>query len=197
MLERTRLMAISLFAALLCFTTAGAGEVLQLAPSNIDLKSKDLKPGLAVGYAYYEVRNLHEAEGYRSHVKAKDRKTIKGFMYGDTELGQKILTAEADQFVIAFISGYMRLQEGVHQLEFQSNDGVRVHLGGVEVYEHDGRHTCSTQGPVTVKAPKTAWYPVKTLFFQRLNTACLDLSIRSAGGDWDWTKEEIYAHVPN
>ncbi len=46
-------------------------------------------------------------------------------------------------------------------------------------------------------APKTGWYPVTALYFNRKFTACLDLSIRPAGGEWDFTSPEIYAHIAN
>ncbi len=184
-------LAIALWTSL-----AAAGGVIKLRPASPQPAADKLKPGLAVGYVYREVRWLDDAEGYRSYVSAKNRKTIKGFMYGDTSPGEKTLTSDADEYVIAFIEGYMHFEAGTYDLEFQSNDGVRVRLGGVEVYEKDGRFKCATEGAVTVKAPKTGWYVVKTLYFNRKFTSCLDLSIRSKGGDWDWTEENIYAHMP-
>ena len=176
--------------------TAHAGETFQLTPAGSELKLADLKPGLAVKYVYNEAMDLHGAEGYRGSSAVKSGAPIKGFMYGDTDLGQKVMTADADEYVVAFINGFMKLEQGSHELEFKSNDGLRVKLGGVTVYEHDGRHPCETNGVVTVVAPKTAWYPVEALYFQRLQTACLDLSMRKPGGEWDWTEESIYAHKP-
>jgi hypothetical protein len=185
-----------MFSSLALTAVASAAGVMTLQPASPQPDKAKLKPGLAVGYVYREVKWLDDAEGFRSYISAKNRKTMAGFIYGDTELGEKILTADSDEYVIAFIDGYMHLKEGIQELEFQSNDGVRVHLGGVKIYEHDGRHVCSTQGAVKVKAPVTGWYPVKTLFFQRYHTSCLDLSMRPEGGDWDFTKEDIYAHIP-
>lgn len=184
------------FSSLTTIAVANADGVMTLQPASPQPDKAKLKPGLAVAYVYREVRWLDDAESFRSYINPKNRKTLAGFVYGDTELGQKILTADSDEYVIAFIDGYMHLNAGVQELEFQSNDGVRIHLGGVEVYEHDGRHVCSTQGAVKVKAPVTGWYPVKTLFFQRYNTACLDLSMRPEGGEWSFTSEDIYAHIP-
>jgi hypothetical protein len=117
-------------------------------------------------------------------------------MYGDTEVGEKALTSDSREEVSAFIKGFMHFEEGVHELEFQSNDGLRVTISGIDVYEHDGRHTCQTNGAIQIKAPKTGWYAVKALYFQRYHTSCLDLSIRRPGGEWDWTKPEMYAHIP-
>jgi hypothetical protein len=153
-----------------------------------------LKPGLAVEYAYGEAKWLDQAQGWAGHTKTGA--PLVGFVYGDSTVGERILTADSSEYVVAFIEGFMRFEAGTHELEFQSNDGLRVTLGGVQVYEHDGRHTCQTKGSVYITAPKTGWYPVKALFFNRKFTACLDLSIRPAGGDWDFTSPEMYAHIP-
>lgn len=181
---------------ILFLPAAEAGGPFQLTPAGDDVKASDLKPGLAVKYIYREIMNLHGLEGYRGSSDLQPGAPIKGFMYGDTDPGQNVMTADADEYVGAFISGFMKFEKGTYELEFKSNDGLRVILGGVKVYQHDDRHPCVTKGVVTVTAPKTAWYPVEVGYFQRLKTACLDLSIRKPGGEWDWTEEDIYAHKP-
>ena len=188
-------LPLAFFAALLVGLSfsVSAGETFQLTPAD-GVDDAALEPGLAVRYAYGEAKTLHQAEGYRS--RSKPGSPIKGFLYGDTDIGQKVMTSDASEYVVAFITGFMKLEKGVHELEFQSNDGVRIHLGGVQVYEHDERHPCVSNGAVSVDAPKSGWYPVEVLYFQRLSTACLDLSIRKPGGEWDWTEENIYAHKP-
>ncbi len=187
---------VLLLIAGLWLNVAQAGEVFQLTPADPQPAADKLKPGLSVGYVYREVKWLDEAKGYRSHILARNQKTLKGFMYGNTDPGEKILTADASEYVIAFIEGFMRFEAGTHDLEFQSNDGLRVFMSGKKVYEKDGRFTCQSAGAITVKIPETGWYPVKALFFQRRNTACLDLSVRPQGGNWDWTEEAMYAHLP-
>ncbi|MDP6566811.1 MAG: hypothetical protein QF578_18425 [Alphaproteobacteria bacterium] len=175
---------------------AGAADVHQLAPAEPQPDAKSLKPGLAVEYVYREAKSLHDAESYRGYNLESRGEPLKGFVYGDTNPGDGALTSGASELVIAYIKGYMRFEAGQHELEFQSNDGLRVILGGVQVYEHDLRHPCVSNGAVTVKAPQAGWYPVEALYFQRLGTSCLDLSIRRPGGEWDWTEPEIYAHLP-
>ncbi len=182
-------MALFLFAA-----PALAQGPFSLAPAEPQPAADALKPGLAAEYAYGEVKWLDEAAGWAG--RTKPGAPIEGFVYGDSTVGEKILTADSGEYVVAFIEGFMRLEAGEHELEFQSNDGLRVTLGGVKVYEHDGRHTCQTKGAVRISVPKSAWYPVKALFFNRKFTACLDLSIRPAGGEWDFTDPAIYAHLP-
>ena len=173
---------------------ARAQGPVSLTPADPQPEAGALKPGLAVRYGYGEVKWLAQAAGWAGNTKPGA--PLEGFVYGDSVVGERILTADSSEFVVAFIQGFMRFEAGIHELEFQSNDGLRVTLGGVKVYEHDGRHKCQTNGVVRITIPKSGWYPVKALFFNRKFTACLDLSIRPEGGEWDFTNPEMYAHLP-
>ena len=179
--------------AMLFAMHASPGEAFTLSPAEPQPDAGALRPGLSVDYAYGEAKWLDQAQGWAGHPKPGA--PLEGFVYGDTVVGEKTFTSDTSEYVIAFITGFMKFEAGTHELEFQSNDGLRVTLGGVQVYEHDGRHKCETKGAVLVTAPKTAWYPVTALYFNRKFTACLDLSIRSGGGDWDFTSPEMYAHL--
>ncbi len=193
---RVRIIANILFVAaiMLAALPVQAKGQFTLRAADPQPEAKSLKPGLAVEYAYGEVKWLDQAEGWAGNTKTGA--PIEGFVYGDSTVGERILTADSSEFVVAFIEGFMRFEAGAHELEFQSNDGLRVTLGGAQIYEHDGRHKCQTKGAVLIIAPKTGWYRVKALFFNRKFTACLDLSIRPSGGDWDFTSPEMYAHLP-
>ncbi len=171
-----------------------AADPFVLAPAEPQPAASALKPGLAVKYAYGSVEWLDAAETWHGH--AKPGKPLEGFVYGDTNGVDNALTSGSNIEVIAFIEGYLHFKEGVHELEFQSNDGLRVTLAGTEVYKHDGKHACESLGAIQVKAPKTGWYTVQALYFQKKGTACLDLSMRKPGGEWDWTAPEMYGHVP-
>ena len=159
-------------------TQARPTGAVTLRPAEPQPASATLQPGLAVDYAYGEIRFLGEAESWVNYTKPG--LPLVGFIYGDTVLGEKTFTAEAPEFVVAFIKDFMKFESGTHELEFQSNDS---------------RHKCQTKGVVRVTAPKTGWYPVTALYFNRKFAACLDLSIRPAGGEWDFTSPEIYAHI--
>ena len=186
---------IALAAILLLAFPARAAEPILLAPAEPQPEAGSLRPGLAVAYAYREVKWLDEAEVWADDTKPGT--PLAGFVYANSATGDTVLTSDARELVVAFIEGYLRLEAGTHELEFYSNDGLRVALGGVQVYEHDGRHTCKNDGVVLVSVPKTAWYPVKALFFQRKLTACLNLRVRSSGGVWRFTVPGSYAHAAN
>jgi hypothetical protein len=171
-----------------------AGDLFVLVPAEPQPAASALKPGLAVKYAYGSVEWLEGAEGWRG--SAKLGKPLEGFVYGDTNGVDRALTSGSNIEVIAFIDGYLHFKAGVHELEFQSNDGLRVTLAGIDVYTHDGKHACESIGAIQVKAPKTGWYVLRALYFQKKGTACLDLSMREPGGEWDWTAPEMYGHIP-
>ena len=184
------LAAVPLFWAL----PAQAGELFVLAPAAPQPTASALKPGLAVKYAYGSVEGLEAAEVGRG--EARLGKPLEGFVYGDTDGVDYALTSGSNIEVIAFIEGYLHFSAGVHELEFQSNDGLRVTVAGTDIYTHDGKHACASLGAVQIKTPKTGWYAMRALYFQKKGTACLDLSIRKPGGEWDWTAPEMYGHIP-
>jgi hypothetical protein len=176
---------------------AHGNEVIPISPAQPQPDASALEPGLAVKYAYPgDIKTLSEAESWRGY-DPKPGEPLVGFYYPDTKRGEKVLTSGSSEYVVAFIDGYIRFEEaGTHFLEFWANDGLRVELGGKQVYEHDFRHPCETLGPVAVEVAEPGWYPVEALFFQRTNTACLGMRMKPPGGVLDWVEPEMYAHVP-
>jgi hypothetical protein len=197
-----RTAAIGAWCAVLAIaatTMAVAESGLRPAPASPQPSADQLKPGLGVSYAYPDdIRWLTEAKSWRSYEsRIKKGAPLTGFLYADTEAGENVLTSESSERVIAFIDGFMHFEKtGRHELEFYSNDGLVVTMGGVEVYKHDGRHPCETEGPVTVDIAQPGWYAVDVVFFQRLQTACLELFVKAPGEELDFTKPEMYAHIP-
>lgn len=175
--------------------TATAEEVLRPAPAAPQPDAAALRPGLAVKYAYPgDIKSLTDAESWRSY-DPKPGPPLVGFDYPDTLPDEKALTSDAEEFVVAFIDGYIAFEQpGTHYLEFWSNDGLRVELGGIQIYEHDGRHPCETLGPVAIEIETPGWYPVQALYFQRRNTSCLLMKSKSPDGELDWAPLENYAH---
>ncbi len=199
MIRLKRPLILSIAVAVMGWTVSNAGEILQPAPAVPQPSAESLTPGLAVDYVYADVLNLHEAGSWRKYSKKiKKGKPLTGFLYPNTKAGDHVLTSNSDKLVIAFIKGFMHFDRvGDHEFRFFSNDGLRVVLGGVRIYQDDLRHPCQTKGSVTVRIPKVGWYAVETLFFQRLNTACLELDMKQPGVEkWTLTSPNMYAHIP-
>lgn len=189
--------AVGLVLALFWSLPAVGSDTIRLTPADPQPAAGSLQPGFAVKYAYPgDIKTLHQAESWRDHGP-KPGPAIIGFDYPDTLPGENVMTSESSEYVIAFIDGYISFAEpGTHYLEFWSNDGLRVEIGGTQVYEHDGRHPCESLGPQAVEVPEAGWYEVKALFFQRRGTSCLLLKTKPPQGVLDWAPLEIYAHVP-
>lgn len=166
---------------------------LQLADPQPDEAS--LAPGLAVEYSYpADIKWLRDAESWFSYGLEPGEPLI-GFDYPDTLPGEKVLTSRQSQQVIAKISGYIRFDEaGVKQLDWMTNDGLSVEIGGTEVYRYDGRHPCESSGAVDVNVPTAGWYKLDAIWFQRASTACLLMQWGSPGAELGWTPNDVFAH---
>lgn len=190
------LMAIAALALAACAAPGGGGGGGALRPASPQPDAGALRPGLAVEYAYpVDIRMLSEARRMRGVTQTGA--PLKGFDYPDTERGENALTSRQPERVVAFIDGFIRFDRaGAHRLQFWSNDGLEVRIGGAEVYRHDRRHTCQTLGWRTVNVPEPGWYRVEALFFQRLNTSCLMLNWTPPGGGEGRVPAANFAHLP-
>lgn len=190
-----RLRAGLALAALLGLAGAALAGPVAIRPAAEQPAAAELRPGLAVTYAFpTDVRSLYDAEQSRNYRPTKGKPLV-GFDYPDTASGENALTSDQAEKVVAYISGLMRFEKaGVYRLSFQSNDGLRVILGGAQVYEHDGRHACVNSYTAEVSVPEPGWYPVEALWFQRLSTSCLLLRWQPPGGAEDWAPNAIFAH---
>ncbi len=180
---------LTTFAALL-IATAGVAAPLQLTPASP--QPSGLKPGLGVKYAYpTDVKTLHQAKKYARMATAGT--PLKGMDYRDTRNGQKTLTSNKAHQVVADISGYVKFDApGTYVVDFLSNDGLQVSIGGKEVVFFDGRHPCEESKPAEVSVPQAGWYKLEALYFQRTGTACLHM--RAGMGSPDWMPNSAFGH---
>lgn len=183
------------FAALAASSVAVAAQGLTLTPADPQPDPAALKPGLAVAYAYPpEVTSLREAREWLE-AGAEPGPPLIGFDYPDTLEGEKALTSTNATRVAARITGYIRFDApGTYDLDFESNDGLSVTIGGQEVSRYDGRHPCESGGASTVTAPEAGWYELEAIYFQRLSTSCLLMKWGEAGADLGWTPNDAFAH---
>ena len=189
----------SLAAALIAFVMAGPAlaDDIALTPASPQPDEAAMRQGLHVVYAYpQDVKSIAAAE-YHLGKNQHSAKPLIGFDYPDTAKGDDALTARQPYNVAAAISGFMRFDApGRYDLEFHSNDGLKVEIGGAEVVFFDGRHPCTTPGSYTVAVPEAGWYRLKATWFQRSGTSCLLLKSGPADGELDWTPNEDFAFIP-
>lgn len=188
-------MRRGLLAALLALGAGLAGAAEAQVLTRADPQPEGLKPGLEVRYVYPpDVRFLNQIDGLKSNAQLGP--PLIGFDYPDTVPGEKALTSNAAEKVAAFIKGYIHFDRtGKWKIRLQSNDGVRLNVGGETVYEHDGRHACMTMGwKAEYEVPEAGWYELEATWFQRYSSSCLLMEWAGPGDDFDWTPNEAFGY---
>lgn len=170
-----------------------AAAPLRLTPA--DPQPGGLKPGLSVVYGFApdgeHIKTLADA---RAVLRAQPRrgKPLSGLDYRD---GQPTLTSDRAENVAAQINGYVRFDApGIYDLDFLTNDGLDVTIGGQRVGIFDGRQTCDSILGTQVEVPQAGWYKLDALYFNRLNTSCLHMRWASAGGKMSWVPDSAFGY---
>ena len=180
--------------AFMLLFVAGPALATTLTPASPQPDPAALKPGLRVEYVYPpEVKSLREARSWNAG-KRRGR-DLSGLNYPNTRRGENALTSDQQTRVVAHIRGYIRFDKaGAHQVDFMTNDGLEIHIGGQRVGRFDGRQPCTNTGAETVTVPQPGWYELKALWFQRLNTSCLQMMLRQPGGALGQAPDAIFAY---
>jgi hypothetical protein len=167
-------MKAALLAASVMMPGAAWAQAVTLTPASPQPKAGQLAPGLAVKYAFRNRgRSLSEA---KSALKSKSEpgKPIAGLIYEDEPQGSFVLTSGRTELVAAAISGYIKFEKaGSYVLDFLTNDGLEISIGGQQVGLYDGVHSCGYAGEIEVSVPKAGFYALEATYFQRKGTACL------------------------
>ena len=175
-------------AAISVLATASFTAPLKLEPA--DPQPTDLKEGLSVVYNLdANPKTLDDA--FDALDSARPGKPLLGMDYRDTADGDETLTSGKAHKVVAGISGYVRFDApGVYLVDFMSNDGLQMSIGGQEVAFFDGVHPCEATETVEVEVPEAGWYEMEGVYFQRKGTACL--LMRAGIGEPVWMENESF-----
>jgi hypothetical protein len=167
---------LTLTAAVLCAALAplaAAAQAITLTPASP--QPSGLSKGLAVNYATLpsHVRSLGPAKATLAK-NGKPGTPLPGLSFDDTKEGDPTLTSGIAMKVAADISGYIKFDRaGTYTLEFLSNDGLEIAIGGQNVGTYDGIHSCGYVGEIDVNVPSPGYYALEATYFQRKGTACL------------------------
>jgi len=178
-------------AAVTVLASASLAAPLKLEPA--DPQPEDVKQGLAVAYALdANPKTLDDA--FEAIGSARPGKPLLGMDYRDTEEGTETLTSGKAHKVVAAISGYVRFDEpGTYLVDFMSNDGLQMSIGGQEVAYFDGVHPCEPTETVEVEVPVAGWYEMDGVYFQRKGTA--RLLMRAGIGEPQWMENEAFGYT--
>jgi hypothetical protein len=87
-----------------------------------------------------------------------------------------VLTSDAEDGVQAIIVGYIKLDKpGAWKFAVNSNDGVRLTIGGKKIYELPGVQPDVMSDVFEVNASEAGWYALHILYFEKRNTSTLQL----------------------
>jgi hypothetical protein len=93
-----------------------------------------------------------------------------------------VLTSKSDNGVLAIITGFIQLDKpGVWGFDVTSNDGVRVEVGGKQLYEDPGVHSDDTSDRIDVKIDQPGWYPIRIHYYEKRYTSTLILRWAAPG----------------
>lgn len=163
--------------------------ITDAVPVSPQPKPETIAPGLAVDYLYQKFYTLDEI--YDADVDPTPGEPIPNLdqvTETDPASGEdkmvKVLTSDQRMLVGAFIRGLIHFEEsGNYLLRVNSNDGVRVWVGGVMIWEDPEVHFDRMSPPLEMVIQEPGWYELKIDYYQKKGTAALQVLWTPPGGD--------------
>ncbi len=185
----------ALFAALVALGVAAPGRAAPLSPLSPQPQADALKDGLAVDYYYSVFEHIVELTTFMQSKKGEAGPPLPQLNY-KVGIGN-VLTTTSGDFVGAHITGAIKMETaGTYQFEVTSNDGVRVSLGGEQIFTDPGIHPDSTSPPIDVEITEPGWYALDVLYFEKKNTSTLILRWKQPGAaDFEVVPAAAFKHL--
>lgn len=178
-MSRIRLSMLALTLGLMTATAAAASAPQPLVPQP---SPQALQDGLAVRYYLSRFNHVDELAAFMESQSGKEGQTLPNLDY---VMGAgNVLGTTSGDFVGAHIFGLIAFDKpGTYQLQVTSNDGVRLSLGGVMLFEDPEPHPDSTSAPLPVEIKTPGLYPLDILYYEKKGTATLKLYWQTPGSD--------------
>lgn len=164
-----------------------------LAPVEPQPAAEALKPGLAVSYMSVKARHVDEVEAEGDGEPGEPLPSL------DYRSGAgTVLTSASADFVGARIRGFIHFDRpGRWLLATQSNDGVRVRLSDQIVIEDPDVHADQFSANAELNIAATGWYKLDITYFERKNTATLQLYWQRPGGsEFEIVPAAAFGYLP-
>jgi hypothetical protein len=176
----------------LCLAVAGAparsmGDeakapiaVPPVAPADPQPDAAALKDGLAVRYYFSKFTHIDNLAAWMNSEDGIEGEPLPNLDY---QMGAgNVLTTTSADLVGAHITGFMDFPEaGTYELTVTSNDGVRVTLGGVMMFEDPEIHADTASPRLVVRIEEPGWYPLDILYYEKKGSAALKLHWKKPG----------------
>lgn len=145
-------------------------------------------PGLGVEYLYdkfYTLDEIYDAEV--DSVPGEPVPNLNTVTETDPTTGEdksvNVLTSDQNILVGALIRGMIQFDEsGTYVLRVTSNDGVRVWVGGVLIWDDPEVHFDRTSPPIEIAIQDPGWYEFKADYYQKKGSWALQASWTPPGG---------------
>ncbi len=155
-------------------TASRAAAITDLAPVQPQPAAGALSPGLSVHYYFSLFRDIEQLIDWQKYEKGKPGEPLPALNYRSGE--GAVLTSTMDDGVGAHIQGMIHLAEpGLYAFATQSNDGVRVSLGGKMIINDPDVHSDRYSDPVEIEIKNAGWYAIEVMYFERKVTSTLQL----------------------
>lgn len=152
----------------------------------------EIRPGLAVTYYYAMFQDVNDITLL---VKGKPGPPIE-MLDHDTDTG-RVLTANRSMGVGAEIRGMIRFDAaGTYRLRVNSNDGVRLTIAGIQLWEDPYIHPDTLSPPLDLVVDQPGWYDLAIDYYQKKGTSALGLYWTPPGaGEEKAVPKEAYGHL--
>jgi len=186
--------ALAVVLGLVAIGPANGAETLALAKPQPG--EGTLKPGLGVKYVPWEFNHVDEVLQIAKSNKPRVGTPLPMLNY-DVGAG-KVLTSDNTDLIGALIDGFIKLPKpGDYKFTIQHNDGVRFFLAGKKIYENPGVTADVFSPHLEIKVTEAGWYPLSMVYFEKRNTATLELYWQGPDDDdFKFVPAENFAHDP-
>lgn len=196
-LSRLRILlgAAILAAAIGGFAAAEAQPVTGLVRAEAN-QLADAEPGLGVRYLIAKFNGISEIEQMATWKEPKAGAPLPMLNYN---VGQgPVLSNRNKDLVGAFIDGYIRFEQtGTFILSVNYNDGVRLSIGGKEIFEDPFVAPDRFSPNLEVQIDEPGWYPISLIYYEKKNTSTLELYWRPPGREeFEFVPASAFSHVP-
>ena len=164
--------SLAICALIFAFSSAHtmAQEFTAGAPADGTSASATYKPGLKVTYFFRMFDHVDELKSISGGTEGEPIKQLNHVSFED---GQ-VLTTDRPDGVGAQIRGLLKFPSaGSYTLKLQSNDGVRIDIGGVHLHSDPEIHAARWSPDMHYEVKTAGWYDLKIDYYQRKGTAAL------------------------
>ena len=197
-LSLSRVLQSGLCASFLVAGSVGYAAAIEgLKPLSPQPTVEAVKPGLGVRYYGAKLNSIQQFIEWMDYEKGTVGEPIPMLNY---QVGQgNVLTTTATDLIGADIKGMINFDKvGTYTMMVHSNDGVRVTIGGVMIHEDPDVHADRFSEEIKLEISEPGWYPVHILYFEKKNTATLELYWDPPGPEEiDYVPASAFGHIGN